>query len=99
MKKKINVFTEIRKRYTPEELEQFKKRDESKEEAIEFFNSLFGDNKGAPIVFNIMVDYYIDHKKFADTFEIAWNYVVLKTLQKLFIEQSIIYQRKEETEI
>lgn len=78
MKKKINVFTEIRKRYTPEELKQFKKRDESKEEAIEFFNSLFGDNNGAPIVFNIMVDYYNDHKKFADTFEIAWKYVGFK---------------------
>lgn len=61
------------KHYTDEQKAIFKKRDETKKRAEEFFKAMYDQTTAWGIVANVMTTYIILNKKSAETFEQAWN--------------------------
>jgi len=59
--------------YTDEQKAIFKKRDETKKRAEEFFKAMYDQTTAWGIVANVMTTYIILNKKSAETFEQAWN--------------------------
>ena len=59
--------------YTDEQKAVFKKRDESKKRAEEFFKAMHDQSTAWVIVANVMANYIYLGKGSAETFEQAWN--------------------------
>ena len=59
--------------YTEEEKAVFKKQDESKKRAEEFFKEMYDQSTAWVIVANVMVVYHNIYTGWAETFEQAWN--------------------------
>ena len=59
--------------YTDEQKAVFKKRDETKKRAEEFFKAMYDQSTAWVIVANVMVTYHNIYTDWAETFEQAWN--------------------------
>lgn len=59
--------------YTDEQKAVFKKRDETKKRAEEFFKVMYDQSTAWVIVANVMVTYHNIYTDWAETFEQAWN--------------------------
>ena len=59
--------------YTDEQKAVFKKRDETKKRAEEFFKAMYDQSTAWVIVANVMVTYHNIYTGWAETFEQAWN--------------------------
>ncbi len=59
--------------YTDEQKAVFKKRDETKKRAEEFFKAMYDQSTAWVIVANVMITYHNIYTGFAETFEQAWN--------------------------
>lgn len=68
---KANLFS--LDRYTDEQKAVFKKQDETKKRAEEFFKAMYDQSTALVIVANVMVAYHNIYTGWAETFEQAWN--------------------------
>ena len=60
-------------RYSDEQKAVFKKQDETKKRAEEFFKEMYDQSTAWVIVANVMVTYHNIYTDWAETFEQAWN--------------------------
>ena len=71
VKNKANPFS--LDHYTDEQKAVFKKRDENRKRAEEFFKAMYDQSTAWTIVANVMITYHNIYTGFAETFEQAWN--------------------------
>lgn len=67
------IFSIDEEEYTEEQLETFRKRQESKAKAKAFFTAQYDEYTADVIVANVIIGYMNLGKGSADTFEQAWN--------------------------
>ncbi|VED90898.1 phage protein [Streptococcus equinus] len=71
--------------YSEEQKTIFKKRQESKDKATEFFTELYNQSVAWGIVANVMTTYITLNKKSAETFEQAWNELGYKVVSEIIL--------------
>ena len=72
--------------YSEEQKAMFKKRQESKDKATEFFTELCNQSVAWGIVANVMTTYITLNKKSAETFEQAWNELGYKVVSEIILK-------------
>lgn len=81
--KKVSVWTIDKSRYTAEELEKIKLRDESKNRADKFFKDLYGQSISWVIVANIMEQGSRTGAGRFHTFEEAWDILPFEQITEI----------------
>lgn len=77
------VFTINKSKYTEKETENMRQQYEDSQQAKDFFVELFGKYKADVMVSNIQIQYHNRHKKWAETFEEAWQGLGYRTVSDI----------------
>ncbi|WP_300774465.1 hypothetical protein [Streptococcus sp. UBA632] len=71
--------------YSDEQKTIFKRRQESKDKATEFFTELYNQSVAWGIVGNVMTTYITLNRKSAEAFEQAWNELDYKVVSEIIL--------------